>query len=93
MKNLDSAISQMNMKGCHNCSLSNATYDETGEEVNIEGSFCGIPVSNTMIQLTAYRKEDNAVIWTNECETGKTCSIPFTSKEDFICYSTDESEE
>jgi hypothetical protein len=90
MKSLDYAIAQMRQSGCVNCSLDDAIFDNTGESVNLVGSFCGVPVVNSMILLVAYSKSDNKEVWRKECDTGRTCTIPFTSQYEFDCYNDDE---
>jgi len=81
---IDGVINQMKETKCLDCYCERATYDKTNEVVNLYGSFC-YPQSNLqMIQITAYDSDQN-VVWSQECETGKTCSNPFTSVEGMKC--------
>lgn len=84
MMSIDSVINQMKETRCLDCYCDLATYDETNEIVNLYGSFCYPQVNLQMIQITAYDSNQN-VVWSQECDTGKTCSIPFTSTEGMKC--------
>lgn len=86
MKSLDNAIATMKSNGCVNCRLETAICDWDEQEVYIKGSFCSPAPEYAMIQITAYNKETNEEVWTKECETGTTCSIPFTTQEEFSCH-------
>ena len=83
---LDSVLAQMRLQECLHCNCIEATYDETNEEVIINGSFCYPVAGHQMIQITAINRASGEVVWIKECETGQTCSIPFTSSHEFVCY-------
>lgn len=85
MINLDSIISKMKENYCNNCSLMKATYDETGEEVFIYGSFCEPVKGHLTIHIIAKNIDTKEVVWEKYCETGNTCYIPFSSDLDFRC--------
>ena len=83
---IDSVLAKMKLDKCIHCNCIDATYDESKEEVIINGSFCYPVEGHPMIQITAINKISGKVIWDKECETGQTCSIPFTSDQNFNCY-------
>ena len=86
MMSIDPVLNQMREAECIHCNCIDATYDKTNEEVIINGSFCYPVKGHQMIQITAINKNSGVVVWGKECDTGQTCSIPFTSSHDFECY-------
>lgn len=85
MINLDLIISKMKEQTCNDCSLMKATFDETGESVRLHGSFCDFANGFPMILITAVNLDNNQEVWKKECDTGITCTIPFTSEDYFVC--------
>lgn len=86
MTPIDDIISDMNNSGCNYCRCESAVLDETPDEaVRIAGSFCYDGNGTKLITITAFRKSDGKEVWEKDCDTGQTCSIPFTLIESFIC--------
>ena len=85
MMPLDDVIASMKESGCLNCSCESAIFDENGKEVSIKGWFC-TPAPNNMTLEVIATDYEGEVVWKKLCETGKTCSIPFTSESGFTCY-------
>jgi hypothetical protein len=44
-----------------------------------------------MIQITAYSLLDGSSVWTDMCDTGRLCTIPFSTEVTWECYSSGES--
>jgi hypothetical protein len=62
MMPIDNVIAKMKNTGCMKCRCFNATFDETGVEVEIFGSFCNFTAGYDQIEITATRKNDNEVL-------------------------------
>lgn len=82
---IDNIIAQMKNSDCMQCECENAIFDETGEEVSINGSFCNMIPGFNHIAIISYSKETGDEVWSRVCDTGKMCSIPFTSSKGFQC--------
>ena len=86
MITLDKIIGQMKTQQCSHCILKVATADrdeqgvKAGDKVHIYGSFCG----HDQI-LIKVRNEQNELVWSEECDRGRTSTIPFTSPQEFAC--------
>jgi hypothetical protein len=84
MMTIDNIINQMKETQCLNCYCDSATFDDTGEAVTLSGSFCYPQLNLQMIEIIAIDSNQN-VVWQKECDTGKTCSIPFESNSGMKC--------
>ncbi len=90
MTSIDPIINQMRESGCNSCECGLAIFDETQEQVRINGSFCSPTPGSMMIEITAFNIETRKEIWTETCDTGRLCAIPFVLEEDWICYNSNE---
>jgi len=82
---IDTVIAQMKETDCLNCSCSPAIFDDTGESVEIYGSFCTLIAGYPHIAIIARSIETGEDVWSKVCDTGRLCSIPFTSEAEFKC--------
>ncbi len=85
MITIDNVIAQMRLSECLNCRCESAIYDDTNEPVTINGTFCYPQPGLQMIHVTANNLDGNEV-WSKECDTGRTCTIPFTTSITFECH-------
>jgi hypothetical protein len=84
MMTIDNVINQMSETQCLDCYCESAIYDDTNEKVKLFGSFIYPQPNLQMIHIIA-KNLDGSLVWEKECDTGKTCSIPFTSNEGMQC--------
>lgn len=91
MVTLDHIISQMIESECKDCNCNYATSDiddqdvASGQEVEINGSFCYPIPGHTHIAIIATDTKTDQEVWSKVCDTGHMCSIPITSEVGFIC--------
>lgn len=91
MTNLDEIIGRMKANKCTNCNCNSAVSDvdeqdvTKGQHVRIYGSFCSVIPGHDQIAIIATDINTAQQVWSRICDTGKICSIPFTSKDGFTC--------
>jgi len=91
MITLDDIIGRMSNQNCANCYCETATSDGNSQDategmaVEIYGSFCNVLPGISSIAISARNTATGATVWSKVCDTGRICTIPFTSDGGFVC--------